>query len=59
MLAAVVLVSSSPPSARFFPENAIAFEQDDSAARIPIEETDYNQRFRRATVDSRHHAAGI
>ena len=59
MLAAVTLVLSSPPPARFFPENAIApLEEDDSAARLPIKETGYNQRFRRATVDSRHHATG-
>ena len=60
MLAAVALVLSSPPPARFFPENGeiAALQEDDFAARIPIEEADYNQRFRRATVDSRHHAAG-
>jgi hypothetical protein len=60
LFAVIAITLSSPPRARFFAENGIAFEHDDSAARLPLEEADYNnQRFRRATVDSRHHAAGI
>lgn len=56
LFAVIALTLSSPAPARFFPENSVDFQQDDSAARL----ADYNnQRFRRATVDSRHHAAGI